>query len=229
MKIFNLKSNIDSSLNLIDLLFSSDLNKTIKLVGYLIKLTQLTSVDLTEIYLGKFNFIRYLMCWFQFLVLNVSLVCLIIIINNDWFFAFFDNEYFPKNIKPILISLGLIVGLSISIRFDILMAEKNGLISEHKVFYYLQENIRSHHGLTDKNYEKLSIVAKFVKAVLLFWSILIIAITILAILYISIKSNRITLQLLTPFFIYICLLVGATLSLVAGMSIFFSLLLHDVI
>ena len=39
-----------------------DLSKSTELIGYLIKTTQLTSVDLTEIYHGKINQKRYLLC-----------------------------------------------------------------------------------------------------------------------------------------------------------------------
>ena len=51
--------------------------------------------------------------------------------------------------------------MTISYRFDALLAESNGTISVFKVYYYLKEDIKSKHELTNQNYKRVLILAKF--------------------------------------------------------------------
>lgn len=119
-----------------------DLSYTIKNVGFWIKLLNFISVDLTELYLGKFNFVRYIFGWIHLMVIIICFFASILIVSNDWLFSFFDNEFFPENAKTINIILNVWAIGAASIRFDILLAERNGTISLFKDFYYLQEDIK---------------------------------------------------------------------------------------
>lgn len=86
------------------------------------------SIDITEIYHEKFNFIRYLMCWFHFLLINISLFVVILSISHELFYDLIDNEFLSKNFKIIILYLILICIMTISYRFDALLAQSNGSI-----------------------------------------------------------------------------------------------------
>ena len=198
---------------------SINLGDTIKLGGFLAKNTFLISVDITEIYFGKFNLIRYLICWAHFFMFLITVMFGISLITFDSMFQLIDNKFFPENIKPFIIlsTVGLIcttVG-----RFDALMAEWNGTISVFSVMYYLQEDIESKHGLTKSNHKKLTIFVIIFKAALILGSISTSMGMSLILLYISIISGRITLYILTPFLIYI--LWSIMFSLACGFVIGF--------
>ena len=63
-------------------------------------------------------------------------------VSNDWVFALFDNELFPERIKTMNIYFNMYAIISISLRFDVLLAQVNETISVFKDFYYLQEDIK---------------------------------------------------------------------------------------
>ena len=156
LKINNLKK-------IFQLILSTNLSETIKLVGFLAKNSFMISVDITEIYFGKFNLIRYLICWANFFMLFITLMFGISLITFDSMFQLIDNEFFPKNIKRfIILAIVGLIGLTVC-RFDLLMAELNGSISVLKVIYYLQEDIKSKHGLTNSNHKKLTYLVKIFK------------------------------------------------------------------
>ena len=200
-------------------ILSTNLGETIKLGGFFAKNTFMISVDMTEIYFGQFNLVRYLMCWIHFFMLLITLVFCISLITFDPMFQLIDNEFLPKNVKPIII-LVIVALISATIaRFDFLMAEWNGTISVFRVVYYLQEDIKSKHGLTNNNHKKLKTLVKICKIPCIFAVCFYYIIISLIILYISIKSNRITLHILTPFLIYDGFLVAITLAFYFGQGI----------
>ena len=75
-----------------------------------------------------------------------------------------DNEYFPEKIRILLVVALLF--LSIAIRFDFLKGEWKTHLSFYKFYYHLEQNNSFEHGLTEENYKKLSILAKFTKIIL---------------------------------------------------------------
>ena len=107
------------------------------------------------------------------------------------------------------------------------MAELNGSISVLKVIYYLQEDIKSKHGLTNSNHKKLTILALILKAVLILSSISTFTIMSLTLLYISIMSKRITMLILTPFLIYILwsIILSLACSFILGFVVIYYYLL----
>ena len=138
----------------------------------------------------------------EFFMFLITVICGISFITFDSMFQLIDNEFFPKYIKPIIIlSIVFLIGITVC-RFDLLMAEWNGSICVLKVFYYLQENIKSKHGLTNSNNKKLTYLVKIFEVLSIFVLIFYVITMSLILLYISIKSSRITLHILTPFLIY---------------------------
>ena len=155
----------------------------------------------------------------EFFMLFITLMFGISLITFDSMFQLIDNEFFPKNIKRfIILAIVGLIGLTVC-RFDLLMAEWNGSISVLKVIYYLQEDIKSKHGLTNSNHKKLATLVKICKIPCIFAVCFYYIIISSIVLYISIKSNRITLHILTPFLIYDGFLVAITLAFYFGQGI----------
>ena len=131
----NLK--INNFKKIFQFILSTNLSDTIKLFGFFSKNSFITSVDFTEIYLGKFSLFRYIMCWVHFLMFFITLMFFISLITFDSMFQLVNNGYFPKNIKPMIILLIVFLICATVARFDILMAEWNGTISVFRIIYYL--------------------------------------------------------------------------------------------
>ena len=76
-------SKMDNLKEIFQLILSTNLGQTIKLVGFLAKNTFMISVDITQIYFGQFNLVRYIMCWVHFFMLLISLMFFIPLITFD--------------------------------------------------------------------------------------------------------------------------------------------------
>ena len=192
-----------------------DLSKTIDQTNYWIKKSQIISVDFTQLYFGKFISIRYWICCIHFITMICGLISCILVFSNDWVFNLIDNEYLPKNFRKLILGGILLLIITISFRFDLLLAEWNGNIFVFKMFYCLEQDIKSKHGLTDENYKKFSILAKLLVVCFKIGSPFVIVFVSLYYLYIAILSNKIILQLLIPFAFDIFWLIVSTCS-VAG-------------
>ena len=139
------------------------ISKVMKSIGQLLKSSYFTSVDITEIYLGQINIIRYIINWIHFILINFGAILIISLIFNDSLYSLVDNEFWPKNTRLILVVGLVFVLLTISFRFDVLINELYDHLIGFKFLYYLQENVDLKHGLTSTNHFKLSMLAKLVK------------------------------------------------------------------
>ena len=158
---FNLQRNI---LDLIDFDEYIDVTNTLKQVGYWLRKITFISVDIAGFYYDQFNLRRYCLGWLNLVLIVIGMIIAISIISNKWLYSFIDNQYLPNHFK-VLSLYGLSFAIAIaSYRFDCLIAEWNRNILVFKTFYYIQEDIKSKHGLNKGNYRKFSIVVKFVKA-----------------------------------------------------------------
>ena len=214
----------DTHLNLLIIGIWNDfinLSGPLKNTGFWMKTFNLVSVDLTELYFGKFNFIRYCFGWIHLMIMYICLFGSILIVSNDWLFSMTDNEFFPENAKMINVLLNLWTIGAISIRLDILLAERSGNISLFKDFYYLQEGIQSKHGLTPENHRKFSILCKILFLIAFFGLLIMVLIACASQLLIVITSERtlILYTLLLPFVFYIIIMTITTLGIMASIGI----------
>ena len=208
-----------------------NLPKTVKLISYLFKKFYLTSVDFFEIYHYKINIIRYLICVLHFILLNFGLLILLLIAINDSAYNLIDNTLLPANFRFILLFLLSFLILSICVRLDILINEWTHRLKILKFLYHFLEDDKKSIGLKRKNYEKLSILLKFIELVFLKgFAILICFLLTFLFLLIAIKSNNIAFQLLTPLSLYLVLMAASTLALMVSLgflAIYYYKLLFD--
>lgn len=192
---------------------SVDLSKSTELIGYLIKTTQLTSVDFTFIYHEKINTKRYLMSILHFVMNCLGVIIAFIVIYP--LYHLIENEYFPKNCQKLLL-FGLIdMIMSISMRMDMLFDEWKNKLSVLKFCYYIQNNIKSKHQLNKSNNRKLGIDLKFLEIVLIKGlTVIMVGSVTLNTLYIAFRCDKITFKILSPLIIYWIWCVSFAISII---------------
>ena len=231
----NLWSNISQIIIFLQVLFSNlkvdiynrfdfeefiDIKKSTKAIGYWIKTTFIVSVDITELYHDKINWKRHLFGWFNVVFLILYGIFLICAISIKSIFDLVDSEFIPSTYKILCIYYIFITILITSFRFDAIMSEKNRLVTVFKSFYYLQEDIKSKHGLTDANLRKLAIFYKLLYVACFYICLpFVMGFAITYYSYVAIMCNRITFQLLTPLALFHIWLVASTVFLGATMGI----------
>ena len=161
-RLFEFENTLYSRINdkLIDFI---SISKVMKSIGQLLKSSYFTSVDITEIYLGQINIIRYIINWIHFILINFCAILMVSFISNDSLYSLVDNEFMPKNTRLLLVVALVFMLLTISFRFDVLIDEWRNHLIGFKFLYYLQENVDLKHGLTSTNHFKLSILAKLME------------------------------------------------------------------
>ena len=206
-----------------------DLSKTIKTLGKWMTECYLTSVDITGIFYNQFNKKRYILNWIHFVLINIGVWLLVLLISIDSLWQLIDNKFWPKNLKIALIAVAGSGFVIISFRFDALFDEWYNHLKMFKFAYYLQENIPSKHGLTERNYFKLSILLKAIESIKIYALTFVLSISLLH-LYIAIKANNLLLQLLFPVLIYGISIGTATIILtflISFLSAYYYKLMFD--
>ena len=196
-----------------------NLPKTVKLISCLFKKFFLTSVDFFQIYHYKFNIIRYLICVLHFILINFGLLIFLLIAINDSAYNLINNTLLPANFRFILLFLLSFLILSICVRLDILINEWNHRLRVLKFLYHFLGDDKKSIGLKRKNYEKLSILLKFIELIFLKgFALLICFLLTFLFLLIAIKSNNFAFQLLTPLILYLVLMTASTLALIVSLG-----------
>lgn len=219
-KTYKVDESFVVKMKIIKLMESINLSNTIKLIGDLFKKTLITSVNFNGLYHEEFNFYKYLICYLNLLIMIIGFLLIFLIINFDPLFHLIDNQFLPKDAKILLVALLVLIFHSIAFRIDVIADEWKNHLSFFKIFYYLQEDIKSRHGLTEENYKKISILSNFLNIMLIKGSIPAIALSlILVVIYIAIRANKLPFYLFTLLFIYLAFMVASTFILLGSMAI----------
>lgn len=208
-----------------------NVSKTIKKVGKWLTAWRFTSVDVTGIYHNQFNKERYIKNCIHFIILSIIFSVTTLIISNDSLWHLIDNQYLPRHTRVLTIAALAFAIVTLSLRFDVLISERNNHLKFFKFAYYLQENDKWRHGLTNHNLFKISIFTKTIEIFIVkLYPIFLDAFVLLAYSYIAIKSNNFILQIVYPAVIYAILMVTSTISLailIAFVSVYYYKLLFD--
>ena len=208
----------------------NSVSKTIKTINYLINKTQYASVDFNGWYNDQFNFKRYFVCLLHMVMLSF---CLLIGLYNLYFDSlfYFVESISPKISKSLIITALLLVVLAFIIRLDVFIGEWNRRICVYKYFHLIEDNIESKHGLTKKNYRKLSTLVRLTELFVLKGTIPSIAIfCALLFLYITIISRNIYIMTYSLLVIYGAIIVPSSISIsgtIGFVSMYYFKLLFD--
>lgn len=214
MNLIKIKKKLTDYLN-----NSIEFKKSFETISVWIKKSYFTSVDVNEINSGHLNIIRYLIGWLHFILMCLGFFILLAFISINSLFQLIHSEILPKNFR-IILSVGLIyLILSFSIRFDILVFEWNTHLKSFQFLYYLF-NDHPKHGLTSKNYLKLSILFKIIFLMLYKFLAPLFAILLISVfIYLGIRTEKIALRLLVPMIIYLIVMVELTVSLITSLVV----------
>ena len=94
-----------------------------KLDGYLLKLTGITSTNLTGFFHGELHIIRYIICVVHFFLMSIGFSIGLLVDINDYVFNLINIEFIPKNSRILFVVALIIIFLAISVRFDFLIYE----------------------------------------------------------------------------------------------------------
>ena len=192
------------------------------------------SIGFNDIYDGIKNPKRFIICIF-----NCGMVWLI----GFYFlsFALFDNMFslmmditlFAGQLKRLMILDASICFLVATFKTDILLGEINCNMKPFKVIYYLMNNIKNNHKLSDKNYTKLAFLSRIIIILLLDCaSILLSSGIILFDIKMSVLSNWklywITGHLITPIFINIVISVTSITCLAIILFMYYKMIFDQI-
>ena len=216
MKLFNIEINTEKSL---------------KFFNNFVKVTFIVSAGITEFYFGQFNLIKFIICVFHLIAFIIITLILILFIKYDSIFSLIDNEFLPENTKAILMTGVILLIMAIACRIDVVIAEWNNKLSVLNYLYYLQENIKSKHGLTKRNYKKMCFFFFFFELFLIKGCIpLIVTIIYVVSFYVIIRANLMILYLLVPMIIYgifYCAITLVVFGILSIISLYYYILLFD--
>ena len=187
------------------------------------KSTYLFSIDSNEIYYElknpkRFYFVILNLIHFLLFVLNAMIFSL-----SDYFYSLLKFEYLTDQTRILLnmVSIGTLWLLIIKI--DFIISEMKSNLSPLKIFYYLMNNLRFKHKLTDQNHKYLAITSRIFSLLVLDVVMPITLITAIGLLItVAILSRNSIWILQTIHSIPNIIVSGTTLSL--WMSIVFVLL-----
>ena len=154
-----------------------------------------------------------------FLALNCFLFS-----TSSYLFSLLKFKSMPDQMKLIILTIAFVSLLMVTIRIDLILDEIKSKLSSLKIFYYLINNLQSKHKLTSANLNRLAILSKMFKLIVLDVGTSTAIILCLAFYYfiaISIQNSVWILQtiLYTP-----ALINGITIS--CWMCIFFVIFLY---
>ena len=174
------------------------------------------SIDFDEIYSGKKNPKRFkLLILFCILMYLATIYDFIMFISDD-FWALVSGPHMPDYARTCYFLLFIVFCLVCVVKTDEILAETNyNNISPWKIFYYLINDLKPKHGLTEKNYKTLAILARFIIICAVDYAISILSILLIGVLtMITVRSKQlfwlIQELIMTPFYIDLIITLTTT-------------------
>ena len=141
------------------LIFESSLNHLEKLL----KRFYVTSIGFEEINFGRKNFKRFKFCVLACIFLwIITLRLLLLILSNHFYSIHIINEFLPNHFKTFHLLIVLCIIIVSLIRTEFLISEIETNLGPFKVFYFLKNNIKRKHKLSDYNYKLLGILSRLI-------------------------------------------------------------------
>ena len=157
----------------------------------------------------------------RFRVIIVHIIFLAIftfIINlfslSNYLYLFLKVDFLPGHFRIILTGIGLGISWMLAAKIDMILAEIKFNLSPLKVFYYLINNIKSKHKLTDLNYDELAFLSRIIQLVILNYGAPIVAVITMGFsILIAILSQKFIWILLGIYFTPIAIICTINFSI----------------
>ena len=117
------------------------------------------SIGINEIEEGIKNRKRFKMLILNLIYTLIFTLAVILFSVSNYLYCLLKVDFLPGNFRIILIAASCAFTWILAIKFDMIFAEIQLNLSPLKVFYFLINNIKSKHKLTDLNYNRLAILS----------------------------------------------------------------------
>ena len=168
--------------------------------GHLMKVTKdfyLVSIGINEISDGIKNSKRFKIAILHLTFCAILNLILTLFSISNYFYSFLKADFLPGQFKIFVVGYTIIAFWILVIKIDMILAEIKWNLNSLKVFYFLINNIKSKHKLTDLNYNRLTILSRISQIILVNYGTPIAALSFMAlIVLIAILSQKIIFILL---------------------------------
>ena len=108
------------------------------------------SIGFQEIYRGTKNPRRFKMCIFICVYILIVTLFQLLLISSDDLYSRFDGPFIPDQFRAIHLLTIILFLMVVGMKIDIHLGEFKYNLSQFKVLYYLMDNWRLKHKLTEK-------------------------------------------------------------------------------
>ena len=120
------------------------------------------SIGINEIKDGIKNSKRFRITILHLIYITISTLILIIFSSLNYLHKFLMNDILPKHFMLVFVVVANGFIWFLAMKIDMLFGEINFNLSPLKVFYYLINNLKSKHKLTDLNYNRMAILSRII-------------------------------------------------------------------
>ena len=177
-------------------------------------------IGFDEIHSGKKNPKRFKLCILFCFLMYLATIYDLIMLTSEQFWSSISGPHLPDYARTCYFLLFIVFSLVCVIKTDAILAQVNyNNISPMKIFYYLVNDIKPKHKLTDKNYKILAISIRFILICLVDYGLPILSILLIGVeTMITVKSKKlfwlIQELIITPFYIDLIITITVATSVV---------------
>ena len=135
---------------------SNSLNRLMKSL----KRYYVTSVTFEDIYYEIKNPKRFKICVLNCIMFWMVTLLMSLFLISDKLYSLIDGPFLPRHFTTFLLLIIILIFIHTVCKTDLLLGEINYNLSPLKIFYYLMNDLKSKHKLSNENYKKLAILSR---------------------------------------------------------------------
>ena len=126
-----------------------------------------TSIDSNDIYYGDKNPKRFKTCVLIYVLMCLMTFGYISFILSDDMYSLIDSPFLPGHFRTMLLLTALSTIMILVAKTDIILGEIKFDLNQLKIFYYLINDVKSKHKLSEANYKKLTILSRIIQILIM--------------------------------------------------------------
>ena len=202
-----------------------DCDSLTEMINFMVKYNVI-SIDISDIFYGRKNLNKFLLCLLNCFYLWLTLFIFILFIRFDEMKKLFMNPLIPNDQINFIFLLVISYYILICIfKTDLLIDEYRNNLNRFQFLYYLVQNDKSIHKLTNFNYKKLRRKIDLINIIFLKITYpIVVSSVLIAFLAVITLTESIVIKLTFPFTLYTTITFNATSY--SSLSIIYSLLYY---
>ena len=118
------------------------------------------SVDFDHIYYEHKNYKQFKKCVLIYILMWLTTFYILSFLLSDDMYSLIDSPFLPVNFRTMLLLFVFGSTIILVAKIDLLLGEIKSNLNQLKIFYYLMNNHKSKHKLTNANCKKLAILSR---------------------------------------------------------------------